>query len=386
MADSTPTNHSGRLVLLILATAAAYALTARLGLMLALPPAAKATAVWPPSGIAVAAILLAGNRVWPGIWLGAFIGNFADYFAPGNSFSAGEHFAVASLIGIGSTVQALAGAYLIRRWTQSKPLATSHSIFLFTVATPLFCLIAATVGVLTLGAFGFAPWSAFGFNWITWWLGDTVGVLVLTPFILAWSKPADIYYESGSSIEGIFLAAFIAAATMIVFGGWLGWDMYETHVYAYMLVPPVVWASFRFGQFGATASLLAVSIIAVYGTSKGDGPFFRSNLHESLLSLQAFVGVIAMTALVLTGVLNERKAAEAAQGELIMELQSAIQEVRTLRGMIPICSWCKRIRNDEGAWEILESYLREHTEAEFSHGICPDCLERTPAGLEDLST
>jgi hypothetical protein len=87
------------------------------------------------------------------------------------------------------------------------------------------------------------------------------------------------------------------------------------------------------------------------------------------------VAVLAVTALSLTGVLEERRQAEEAKAELIEELERASSEIKTLRGLIPICAWCKKIRNDRGAWEQLESYLRDHTEATFSHGICPECVE-----------
>jgi hypothetical protein len=120
--------------------------------------------------------------------------------------------------------------------------------------------------------------------------------------------------------------------------------------------------------------LLLVSKIAVWGTSHGHGPFVQPTLNESLLLLQTFVGVIAVTTLALAGVLNERRVAENAKTTAIGELERALNEIKTLRGLIPICAWCKKIRNDAGSWEQLEAYLRGHTEAEFSHSICPECV------------
>src|SRR5204863_1903173 len=113
------------------------------------------------------------------------------------------------------------------------------------------------------------------------------------------------------------------------------------------------------------------SACAIWGTVRGLGPFVEPTLHESLLAVQAFVGVLAVTALGLIGVLEERRQGEIAQAILIERLERALSEIKTLRGLIPICAWCKRIRNDRGAWEQLELFLRNHTEATFSHGICP---------------
>src|SRR5262245_9164889 len=106
--------------ILVSSLAVAYVATARLGLTLALPPEGKATAVWPPSGIAFAAILLLGPRVWPGVWLGAFIANIWDYFDPTNSRPLATHFWVSYCIAVGSTLQPLLGAYLLRRWVGSS--------------------------------------------------------------------------------------------------------------------------------------------------------------------------------------------------------------------------------------------------------------------------
>jgi integral membrane sensor domain MASE1 len=103
-------------LLIMLALAGLYPTMARLGLMLAQPLAEKAAVVWLPSGIALAAVLLAGYRIWPGVWLGAFLANLWDFFEPANQFSLAAHLMVSGVIALGSTLQPLLGAYLLRRW------------------------------------------------------------------------------------------------------------------------------------------------------------------------------------------------------------------------------------------------------------------------------
>jgi len=177
-------------LVVLFALAAVYVITARLGLMLALPPEKKATAVWPPSGIALAGALLAGYRVWPGIWLGSFLANLWDYFDPANKFSLTAHLVVSGSIAAGSTLQALLGAWLLSGLIGGRnPLDRARSVFQFVGVALLMCLVAATVGVTTLCLAGFAPWANYNFNWWTWWLGDSVGVVVVTPLVLVWSKP-----------------------------------------------------------------------------------------------------------------------------------------------------------------------------------------------------
>ncbi len=136
---------------MVVALAAVYVVTARLGLMLALPPEKKATAVWPPSGIALAGLLILGQRVWPGIWLGAFLANLWDYFNPANPFPLTAHLLVSAGIATGSTLQALAGSFLVRRWIgPGNPFDRASHAFTFAGVAMLMCLIAATCGVASL--------------------------------------------------------------------------------------------------------------------------------------------------------------------------------------------------------------------------------------------
>jgi hypothetical protein len=138
---------------------------------------------------------------------------------------------------------------------------------------------------------------------------------------------------------------------------------------------------------GATVGLLVVTGIAVWGTAQGYGPFVQETQNESLLLLQTFMGVVAVMTLTLAGSLAERQQAERAQASLIENLQHALNEIKVLRGLVPICAWCKRIRNDAGLWQQLESYLGEHSEVEFSHCLCPDCAEtQRVAALQKASS
>ena len=110
-----------------------------------------------------------------------------------------------------------------------------------------------------------------------------------------------------------------------------------------------------------------LAAIAIWGTLKGSGPFVRSSENESMLLLQAFMGITSIMSIAVAGLVTER-------GKLIRELQQTLSQVKTLRGLLPICAWCKKIRNDGGYWQEVETYLHEHSDVAFSHGVCPDCL------------
>ena len=161
-----------------------YFLAGKIGLSMAIPPGV-ATPVWPPSGIALAAILLLGARAWPGIWLGSFVLNatlLAGISAPGASNS----LLVAAGIATGSAVQPLFGAWLLRRAIGIRdPFARTTDVLRFAgLSGALACTVSTSVGVTCLWLGGWARWGQFGDNWVTWWLGDSVGVLILTPLLL----------------------------------------------------------------------------------------------------------------------------------------------------------------------------------------------------------
>ncbi len=295
----------------VLGLVAVYVVTARLGLLLALPPEKKATAVWVPSGIALAAVLLYGRRLWPGIWLGAFLANLWDYSDPANAFSLAAHVAVSSGIATGSTLQALAGSALLRRLVgPGSPFERTSNAFAFAGVAMVMCLVAATFGVASLYLAGFAPVKALSFIWWTWWLGDMTGVLTAGSLILAWSRPPTFAWEPRRLAEAAFLLVLLVLLGVGVFG--VGpFDFHVPAPLAYLTIPVLVWATFRFGLHGATVALVLISGIAVWGTSEGDGPFAQPTVQASLLLLQVYMGVIAVTALAMAAMLNEREGAEA---------------------------------------------------------------------------
>jgi integral membrane sensor domain MASE1 len=364
---------------LTLFLAGLYVATARLGLTLALPPEAKATAVWPPSGIALAAVVLLGRRAWPGIWLGAFLANFWDYFAAANKLPLATHFLLSSGIAVGSTVQALLGGWLVQRWIGGPGIVNrTRSAFRFMGIALLACLVASTTGVTTMCLLGYAPWAHYSFNWRTWWIGDTIGILVVTPLVLVWSKPPLLAGKAWLVAEAGFLWLAVMGLGLCIFERW-NLRGIDTGYLAYMTIPPLVWAAFRFGRYGATATLVLMSGLAVWGTAQGHGPFVRPTLNQSLILLQTFVGVVTVMTLALVAVLAERQQAKEEQTRLVGQLQQALGEIKTIRGMIPVCAWCKKVRTDTGAWQQMEYYLSQHLDATFSHGACPECVKKIAA-------
>jgi two-component system, NarL family, sensor histidine kinase FusK len=276
-----------------LVLAAFYFAAAKLGLSLAIVHP-SATAVWPPAGIALAAFLLFGNRIWPGIALGAFLAN---------ATTAGS-LATSAGIAAGNTLEGLVGAWMVNRFAGGKEaLSRPRDILKFIgLAAGLSTIVSATVGLTTLSIAGFAPWSNYGAIWTTWWLGDAVGDLLIAPPLLLWisgARPRRPRRLVEATCVGILLIATAAA----FFGG-IG---QKNAPIEWFWIPVVVWVAYRFGQRAAATAVVGVSAVTVWGTEIGLGPFVLASANASLLLLQSFLGVVAVLSLTLSAVVAARE-------------------------------------------------------------------------------
>jgi signal transduction histidine kinase len=285
-------------VLQIAVVAAAYFITARIGLGLD-AVAGFATLVWPASGIALASVLVFGFRLWPAIAIGAFAVNLM----------AGAPVPAAIGIAIGNTGEAILGAYLLRRVGVGVSLERVRDVIAFIVlAAMVSTLVAATVGVTSILAAGRVAGIQALDTWKAWWIGDGIGDLLVAPLILAWAAWAPKRQTLARAGEAALLAVTVIGAGILVFG-----DPDSAFTVArgreYMLFPPLIWASLRFSVRGTVLSTVAVSILAIVFTVMGRGPFVRGDLHESLLALQVFLGITSTTFLFLGAAIAERRRA-----------------------------------------------------------------------------
>lgn len=274
-----------------------------------------ATPIWPASGIALAAVLLFGYHLWPGVFLGGCMAHFVGEQLTGAAILSGL------CIGIGNAVGTVLAAYLIKRSVGNhQPLNRVRDVFSFVFLAALLSPIAdANIGVTALCVFGEAPWSAYGVVWWTWWISEVVGILVFTPVVLAWTqdvKKSEQKFKQRFA-EGVLLLVFTIAITRITFGG--GYPV------VYMLIPLLVWAAFRFGQPVSTLLVVIISVISSVGTVQGFGPFVWTSENESLLLLQSFLGVIALTSLILSAVIAENKQANTRLKLANAELKEAFE-------------------------------------------------------------
>ena len=282
-----------------------YVLAAKLGLHFAVVHA-SATPLWPPTGIALAALVLGGHRWWPTIFLGAFVANVT---------TAGS---IATSLGIaaGNAAEALVGAALVRRFADGRnAFALPRTIFAFVFGAGFLApVVSATAGVSSLALGGYAAWADFGAIWLTWWLGDVAGALVFAPLLIVWADEPRIADVRPRLAEALALVAVTIATGVLVFGGAIRTGAHDAPL-AFLCLPPLVWGAYRFGPRGATTVLAVLSTIAAAGTVQGHGPFTIGGSNASLLLLQAFLITIAGTILPLAALAEELARREARSAE-----------------------------------------------------------------------
>ena len=310
---------------LILALAAVYFGAARFGLLLAFDNA-SATPVWPPTGIALTAVLFFGFRVSPGVFLGALLANLAttglDSFWPSTG------------IAVGNTLEAVVGAWLVNRFAGGRhSFARTQTIFRFIALAAVFSTtLSATTGVACLQASGHVAPGKFPSVWLTWWIGDLVSNIIIAPLILIWNTRPVPHWKTSPAVEFLAIVALVFVAGEAVFGGWI--LTRESYAIEYLTIPPLLWAAWRFGLRGASAAALALSIVAVIGTLEGHGPFAVSNRNQALVLVGVFMATFTLTAIVLASVITEREIAEQAvkesQSRLAGLVDSAMDAIITV--------------------------------------------------------
>jgi integral membrane sensor domain MASE1 len=303
----TAPTRSGRLAgsgwALVLALA--YFASAKLGLGLAFSTP-SVTAIWPPTGIALASLVLWGRGLWPGVLLGAFLANVTTdvpvYTAAG--------------IAVGNTLEAVIGAWLLDRVGFRPSLERLRDIFaLVVLAAVISTTVSATIGVASL-SLGDSLSDGTLSTFRVWWLGDMGGDLLVASVIFVLVTHWPYRDLPGSAAEALALIVALVGIELVVFS--------EDFPAVYLAFPIIVWAALRFLQPGASVAALTFAIIAVSFTASDAGPFFRRSEDDGLLLAQSFSAIVGLTGLILATVTSQRREAERRAQNLAQELQAEL--------------------------------------------------------------
>lgn len=337
--------------------ALAYGVTGAIGLLLAIPPG-YATAVWPPSGIALAGLLRFGPQLWPGVWLGSFAVNVWVALHATDAGLGLTALLVAASIAAGSTLQALLGAYFLRRWVGvDRIFEYGPAVFAFAAVMAICCLIASTWGVTTLQFAGLLGSGAYFQSWQTWWLGDVIGVLVFAPVLLNWRQFLPAGSRRWQKLEIVGALTLLVALTAFIFFGQPALTG-AAYPLTFVPLPFLVWIACSTSPGVVALATGLVAAIAIVATSQGIGPFAFGNTHESLLLLQGFTGLTTLTGLALSAAVTGHRAAEDSLRTLSSELHHLaltddLTGLRNRRGFLMFADQARKLARRTRARSFL---------------------------------
>ncbi|MEG4279961.1 MASE1 domain-containing protein [Microcoleus sp. MON1_C1] len=420
-------NPRTRMLLYTGILALAYFVTGKLAVSMLGLVKAEPSPVWPPAGIALAALLLQGRRMWPGIVLGSVLLNSTG----------GIPSAVIVTSAFSVTLQALAGEALLRESGFSTKLDRLRDVLALVAGAVIgSTFLGSILGNLGTCIFGWAQWSNFSRNWWTTWLGDGMGILLVTPVLLTLNHAVNSFkFPLNSPIISSFIALFKRQnnqlsitnfpvrisnrkhtftatenrynlifliinyseitlwLTLLLSVSWLFFCSKTQAAIAqypleYLPFPLIVWAALRFQPPGAIFAYSIVSYIAILGAVQGGGPFFAKsdNLKQAVLFLQAFTGTIALVALMLAAAVAERQQALFEVRRTAAALRSREASLANAQRIAQLGNWdlnCTAVAATENFQESSEhctpnSELRWSDELYRLLGFAPGTVKPTP--------
>jgi PAS domain S-box-containing protein len=289
-------------LLRVAALAVVYYVAARVGLRYA-SIGQSISLVWPPTGIAIAALVVLGRNAWPGVAVGAFLANAATPIP----------LAAAGSIAVGNTLEAILAAWLLVRAAGLRPRLDAMSTVraLVLVAAPSGAILSALVGVSALVTSGVLPAARAASAMAVWWTGDLLGALMVAPLLLAWALDRPSTSTARGPLEVVLLCLGTVLAAQLGLGRLLPVPALLRRLdYLYLLFPFVIWAALRFGSRGASLMTFTISVVALWRTVQGGGPLNTTTAGGTLFAVGCYLGVVAVTGLVLAAaVTHERETA-----------------------------------------------------------------------------
>jgi PAS domain S-box-containing protein len=324
-----------RTVVISLGLAAGYYAAARFGLRYA-SIGRSISLVWPPTGIALAALTALGLRFWPSVAVGALLANLATPVSP----------LTAGLIAAGNTLEALIGATLLRRASGADPrLDAARTVrTLVLMAVPLGAVVSAGFGVMALHLAHTLEHS-LATAFAVWWTGDVLGGLVVGHLLLAWILPRPTRVHTRGIVEIALLCLGTVAVAELLLGSLVRLPVLQQVDYLYLLFPFVIWAALRFGPRGASLATFTVAVVAVWHTSRGGGPFVGDSEAVTLFAAACYLAAVAVTGLALAAAVSHERAAAAAATELREE------EMRAALDAARMGTWSWTSTDDRVVWD-----------------------------------
>ncbi len=316
---------------------------------------------WPANALALG-IMLYSTHQRAMIYLAASFLSYYVYLVCYDSFGFGPSFLLAGA----NAIEIAAGYFLVRRFV-SHPLEFNRlqsTVEIIVFGVIFTSIVGAFAGTLLMYSVWEAPTLI---NWSIWFGTAAIGYLIVLPIIISWFSPANRKYAFFEIAEMLLILVLLLLGSIFIFGA----DKSQLRIYPYIAFPVLLWSGIRFDLRVTSIAFLIFFFGSAVQSTQGLGPFAMGEFYREILLVRfhLYCGITMITVLIVSALVTERKA-------LTHNLQNALSQIKTLSGFIPICSYCKKIRDDAGFWNSLENYIHKHSDAQLSHGICPDCAQK----------
>jgi PAS domain S-box-containing protein len=313
--------YVARLVLELLVVGVAYFLLAK-GAQALTALQGSAVPIWPPTGLAFAAVLLRGLRVWPAIFLAAIAANVTEIA----NATVADAVLTASAIAAGYTLEALIGGYLVHVWSGGTTFDSPAGVAKFALIALGATAIGAAIGVASLALAGHADWASFVPMWLAWWLGNAAGALVITPVLVLWAAHDPRTFHRDDILEAAAVFLLTGALGVFAFSPLVEPFPYRASV-AFLTALPLAWAALRCGRRVTATVALVVAGFAMWGAAAASGAFARATLDDSFLLLIMFMLAASVPGLALSAEVDLRRSAEAASRRQEQDLRSVASQL-----------------------------------------------------------
>lgn len=275
--------------------------------------------IWPPTGIAIAAILLFGYKFWPGVCIGASLFAIALSNVPTVFFTMST--------AIGNTVGALTCAYLLKHFVgfRNSMDRVRDVAGLVGLACGLGTTVNATFNAVGLSFAGVIGWDDLFSHVIFWWIPNAMAVLIVAPLILSWGSPTSIKLSTRGKVEALICTLGLIISTKISFFSWYVYGL-ASYPWAYLPYPFLVWASLRFGQRGATTGTFIITILSISSLLDGRGPFISNTEQESLILVGTYLSILAISNMLLASLVSERLSVEEALRQSEQRFRAVVED------------------------------------------------------------
>ena len=385
-----------------------YFVSAKIAVVLSVMPEGMGI-LWPPNGVLLAYFIRFGRRTYLPF---AALAILAELAVDVPKYRVSD----ALLFGLANVTEVTVASLLLARAQFNPRFANVSDLAKFVVAAPVTAaFIGAVLGAFASSRLPGSDTSYFDFLRI-WWFGDALGLMIVTPLFLGvWTRTQTLPQQLPRAwlIDGVL--ALVALGVVGLLLAARNGTLMGTHVGPVLLLPFAILAGVRLGPAAAAITVSAITLLILWLTTQGRNPFDANSPREAVIHAQEFVFVLSVMTLGIAALVSHvrasqadleaaneelRKRAEAlsasnremqlARAEVVAlnedleqrvhartsELQEALTHVKELHGLLPICAWCKRVRDDHDYWHSVEEYISERTDAQFSHGICPDCVAK----------